>query len=99
MVSSYAVSWQDASGSRASGSLTLGEHALCLKGAEHREIPYEKLAAVALGRGTGEKLGTRTSVVLALSDGSSLLIAPVAEQAALLELVERLTALAVLTRG
>jgi hypothetical protein len=97
MVSSYAVSWQDASGARGSGSLRLGDHALCFTGAERREIPYERLVAVSLGRGTGEKLGTRTTVVLALSDGSSLLVAPVAERAALLELVERLTALAALT--
>lgn len=99
MVRSYAVSWKDASGACGSGSLTLGEHALCVKGAERREIPYEKLVAVTLGRGTGEKLGTRTTVVLTLRDGSSLLVAPVAERAALLEIVERLTALAVRERG
>ena len=99
MVRTYAVSWQDASGAGGSGSLTLGEHALSLQGAERREIPYEKLVAVTLGRGTGEKLGTRTAVVLALSDGSSLLVAPVADRAALLELVERLTAVAVHERS
>lgn len=99
MVRSYAVSWKDASGARDYGALTLGEHALRLEGAERWEIPYEQLVAVTLGRGTGERLGGRMTVVVALSDGSSLLVAPVAERAALLELVERLTALAVLDRA
>jgi hypothetical protein len=96
---SYAVTWKDASGALDSGALTLGENAIELEAAERRKIPYEQLAAVTLGRGTGERLGGRMTVILGLSDGSRLLVAPVAERAALLELAERLTALAVLERG
>lgn len=96
---SYAVTWKDASGARESGALTAGEHAIRLRGATLREIPYEQVAAVALGRGTGERLEGRTTVVLGLRDGNRVLIAPVADRAALLELVEQLSTPDVLERN
>jgi hypothetical protein len=89
----YAVSWRDSEGSTGSGRLELGPHGLRLEGAGTLEIGYGDLTDVSIGRGTGDRLGGRTTVVLSRRNGRPLWIAPVAQHAALLELHNRVSAL------
>jgi hypothetical protein len=90
----YAVSWKDSEGSTDSGRLALGRRSLRLEGATVHEIDYEDLIHVSVGRGTGDRLRGRPTVVLSRRDGRPIWIAPVAQQAALLELYDRLSGLA-----
>jgi len=55
--------------------------------------PTPIFTAVSIGRGTGDRLGGRTTVVLSRRTGRPLWIAPVAQHAALLELHDRVSAL------
>jgi len=91
---SYAVSWRDSEGSTDCGRLELGPRALRLEGGRSLEIAYADVIGVSVGRGTGDRLSGRTSVVLGRRDGRPIWIAPVAQQAALLELHDRLLGLA-----
>jgi hypothetical protein len=63
-----------------------------LAGAGILEIGYGDLTAVSIGRGTGDRLGGRTTVVLSRRNGRPLWVAPVAQHAALLELHDRVNA-------
>lgn len=89
----YAVSWRDSEGSTDSGRLELGPHGMRLEGAGTLEVAYGDLTAVSIGRGTGDRLGGRTTVVLSRRSGRLVWIAPVAQHAALLELYDRVSAL------
>lgn len=89
----YAVSWRDSAGSTDSGRLEFAPHALRLDGAVTLEIAYVDLIGVSVGRGTGDRLGGRTTVVLRRRNGRSIWIAPVTQHTALLELHGRLSAL------
>jgi hypothetical protein len=90
----YAVSWKDAEGSTDSGRLELGARALSLHGAATVEVFYGDVTGVSIGRRTGDRLRGRTTVVLSRRNGLPLWIAPVAQSTALLELHDRLSALA-----
>ena len=92
MGATYAVSWRDSEGSIDSGRLELGPQGLCLDGADKLEIAYGDLTAVSIGRGSADRLGGRTTVVLSRRSGRPLWIAPVAQHAALLELHDRVSA-------
>src|SRR5215207_1814827 len=92
MSASYAVSWRDSEGSIDSGRLELGPRSLRLEGGRSLEIAYADVIDVSVG--TGDRLSGRTSVVLGRRDGRPIWIAPVAQHAALLELNDRLLALA-----
>lgn len=94
MSASYAVSWRDSEGSTDSGRLELGPRSLRLEGGRSLEIAYADVIGVSVGRGTGDRLSGRTSVVLGRRDGRPIWIAPVAQHAALLELHDRLLGLA-----
>jgi hypothetical protein len=94
MGTTYAVSWRDSDGWSDSGRLVLGPRALRLEGAGRLEIAYDDVLDVSIGRGSGDRLGARTSVLVTRANGRPISIAPVAQRAALLELHERLTALA-----
>jgi hypothetical protein len=90
----YAVSWKDTNGSTGAGRLELGPRSLRLLGPGTLEIPYDDVNAVAVGRGSGDRLHGRTTVVVSRPDGLQLWIAPVANDAVLLELHDRIGALA-----
>jgi hypothetical protein len=94
MGSSYAVSWRESEGASDSGRLELGPHSLRLEGANSVEIVYVDVTGVSVGRGSGDRLGGRTTVVVHRRDEHPIWIAPVAQHAALLELHDRLSALA-----
>jgi hypothetical protein len=82
----------DSEGSIDSGRLELGPQGLRLDGADTLEIACGDLTAVSIGRGAGDRLGGRTTVVLSRRSGRPLWIAPVAQHAALLELHDRVSA-------
>jgi hypothetical protein len=88
----YAVSWTHAEGRFDSGRLVLGPSALRLEGADTIEVDYEDVTEISIGRGHGERLRGRTIVLVSRVNGRPILIAPVAQHAALLELHERLQA-------
>jgi hypothetical protein len=69
-----------------------GLRGLRLDGAGTLEIAYGDLTAVSIGRGAGDRLGGRTTLVLSRRNGRPLWIAPVAQHAALLELHDRVSA-------
>jgi hypothetical protein len=72
----YAVSWRDSEGATDSGRLELGTQGLRLEGAGTLEVAYADLTAVSIGRGIGDRLGDRTTVVLSRRTGLRLWIAP-----------------------
>ena len=90
---SYAVSWKDSEGSIDSGRLELEQGALRLEGAETLEIAYDDVTGVSIGRGTGDRLRGRKTVLVTRTNGRPIWIAPVVPRAALLELFDRLTTL------
>jgi hypothetical protein len=94
MGATYAVTWRDSEGATDSGRLEFGPHALRLEGSRILEIAYEDVADVSIGRGTGDRLGGRTTVLVARRSGRPLWIAPVIHHTALLEVFDRLSLLA-----
>lgn len=92
MRTTYAVTWKDSQGSTDSGRLELGPGALRLEGASKLEVAYDDVTDISIGRGRGDRLGSRTTIVVSRRNGQPLWIAPVAQRAALLELHERLAA-------
>jgi hypothetical protein len=94
MGTTYAVSWRDSEGASDSGRLELGPQALRLEGAGKLEIAYAEVIDIAIGRGNGDRIGGRMTVLVTRASGRPLWVAPVAERAALLELHDRLTELA-----
>jgi hypothetical protein len=89
----YAVSWKDSDGSTDAGRLELGPEGLRLQGAGELEIAYTDMIEISIGRGNGDRIGGRVTLLIRRATGSTLRIAPVAQQAALLELRDRLTGL------
>jgi hypothetical protein len=89
---SYAVTWKDSEGSTDAGRLALGSQSLRLDGASSLEVAYDDLIGVSVGRGTGDRLGGRTTIVLNRRSGRPIWIAPVVQHLALLELFDRLAA-------
>jgi hypothetical protein len=92
MGASYAVTWKDSEGSTDVGRLALGSRSLRLEGASTLEIAYDDLTDVSVGRGTGDRMRGRTTVILSRRGGRPIWIAPVAQHLVLLELFDRLTA-------
>ena len=90
----YAVTWRDAEGSSGVGRLVFGAHALHLEGCDLLEIPYDDVVGVAVGRGSGERIGGRASLVVTRATGRPIWIVPVGDGMSLHELVDRLSALA-----
>lgn len=89
----YAVSWKESGGSSDSGRLVLGARTLRLEAAETLEVPYADVIEISIGRGPGDRIGGRTTVLVSRANGRPIWIAPVGQHAALLELHDRLRAL------
>jgi hypothetical protein len=91
---SYGVVWRDGERPLAAGKLELRPRTLRLDGRHRvREIPYDELAGVRVGRSAEERIDGRPSVVVERWGGGRLTISTVAEAALLSEIVERLTEL------
>jgi hypothetical protein len=89
---SYAVMWSGSSDGVEVGKLELEPESLRFEGARasvHR-VFYEDIEAVHVGRGLGERLGGRPSLVLDLAVGGPLRIGSLDRVGVLTELAERL---------
>ena len=88
---SYAVIWREGDTPPVAGRLELRPHALRLgDGSFVRELPYEELTAVRVGRSADERLEGRPSLVLERQVGEPVLIATILQPGVLPEIVERL---------
>ena len=93
MQTSYGVVWREGDSGLAAGKLELLPLGIRLEGLEGaREIPYEGLAGVHIGRLAAERIDGRPSVVLEQRSGPPVTIATVARPSLVGEIVERLAA-------
>lgn len=98
MRTSYGVVWKEGSGPLARGKLELLPQAVRLEGMTGsepttREIAYDLLSEIRIGRSAGERIDGRTSLVLAPRTGETVSIASVAQAGVVAEIAERLAAL------
>jgi hypothetical protein len=104
MRTSYGVVWREGEHPLARGKLELLPRAVRLDGMTGsepttREIPYEYLSEIRIGRSPEERIDGRPSLVLAPRTGDTLSIASVAQSGVLAEIAERLAALQIGTEG
>ena len=98
MRTSYGVVWREGSGPLARGKLELLPQTVRLEGmtgseATTREIAYDLLSEIRIGRSAAERIDGRTSLVLAPRTGDTVSIASVAQAGVVAEIAERLAAL------
>lgn len=96
---SYGVVWREGDLPVARGKLELLPTSLRLEGlagerAVEREIRYDELSAVRVGRSSEDRLGGRRSLVLEPLSGARITVASVAQPGVVAELAERLAAVA-----
>lgn len=94
----YGVTWREGTLPPATGKLELLTDELRLEGLANartisREIPYDELAAVRVGRSPADRIDGRPTVVLEPRKGAPIMIATVAQSSAVGEIVERLATL------
>jgi hypothetical protein len=93
MQTSYGVVWREGASPLVAGKLELLPKGLRLDGVDGvRDIPYELLAGVRVGRLAGERIDGHPSVVLERRTGAPVTIATVAKPSLVGEIVERLAA-------
>jgi hypothetical protein len=95
MQSSYGVVWREGAFPLASGKLELRADALRLDGMAggrpvSRDLAYESLVTVRVGRSAAERIGGRPSLVLERRSGLPIAIASVSQPGVVAELAERL---------
>lgn len=95
MQSSYGVVWREGTLPLASGKLELRADALHLDGmagGRHvsREVAYDSLVTVRIGRSAAERISGRPSLVLERHSGLPIAIASVSQPGVVAELAERL---------
>jgi hypothetical protein len=98
MRTSYGVVWKEGGAPLARGKLELLPRALRLDGVSGtetttREIPYDSLSEIRIGRSPGDRIDGRPSLMLEPRVGDTLSIASVAQAGVLAEIAERLAAL------
>jgi hypothetical protein len=98
MRTSYGVVWREGDHPLARGKLELLPRAVRLDGMTGsepttREIPYDYLSEIRIGRSPEERIDGRPSLVLAPRTGDTLSIASVAQAGVVAEIAERLAAL------
>ena len=95
---SYGVVWRDGDHPLACGKLELLPRVMRLDGMmgsepATREIAYDNLAEIRIGRSAEERIDGRASLVLAPRTGDTVSIASVAQAGVVAEIAERLAAL------
>lgn len=91
MEKTYAVVWVHGEKPSLTGKLELLPTAVRFEGRdETREIPYDEIASVSVGRTAADRVDGRPSIVLALEDGDRVAIGTVAQENLVGEIVERL---------
>jgi hypothetical protein len=98
MDTSYGVVWREGARPLARGKLELLSRTLRLEGMTGsepatREIAYDCLSEIHIGRSSDERIDGRPSLVLAPRAGDRLSIAAVAQTGVIAEIAERLSAL------
>jgi hypothetical protein len=94
MQKSYGVVWREGVRPVVAGKLELLPLGLRLEGRNRvRDIPYERLAGVHVGRSAAERLDGRPSVVLERRGGEAVTISTVAQSSLVGEIAERLAEL------
>jgi hypothetical protein len=98
MRTSYGVVWREGSLPLASGKLELLPRAVQLDGMvgsvpTMREIPYDLLSEIRIGRSAVDRIDGRPTLVLASRTGNHYAIASVAQAGVIAEIAERLAAL------
>lgn len=98
MSRSYAVVWREGDSPLARGKLELLSTSIRLDGLVEsrplvREMPYETLTSVRVGRMSSDRLDGRPSLMLEQRSGGPISIASVAESGAVAELAERLASM------
>jgi len=94
MERSYGVVWKEGSRGPVPGKLELLPRVLRLDGLEStREIPYEEVAAIRVGRSASDRINGGPSVVVERNLGDPITIATVAQSSVIGEIAERLAAL------
>jgi len=104
MRTSYGVVWREGAHPLARGKLELLPRAVRLDGMTGtepttREIPYDYLSEIRIGRAPEDRIDGRPSLVLEPRSGETLSIASVAQAGVLAEIAERLSALQLGTEG
>jgi hypothetical protein len=94
MERSYGVVWREGSGAPVTGKLELLPRALHLEGlGGAREVPYESVTAIRVGRSPAERINGGPSVVVERRLADPITIATVAQPSVVGEIAERLAAL------
>jgi hypothetical protein len=98
MRTSYGVVWREGALPLASGKLELLPRAGRLDGMAgavptRREIAYDRLSEIRIGRSASDRIDGRPTLVLAPRDGEPLAIASVAQTGVIAEIAERLAGL------
>jgi hypothetical protein len=94
MQKSYGVVWREGEAPVTAGKLELMPQALRLEGREGlRDIPYDQVAGVRIGRSPADRLEGRPSIVLDCRGANPVTISTVAQATLVGEIAERLAAL------
>jgi hypothetical protein len=94
MEKSYGVVWREGTRQPVSGKLELLPRAMRLEGlTSWKEIPYDLVAAVRVGRLTRDRIGGQPSIIVERRAGEPISIAAVARPSVVGEIAERLAAL------
>jgi hypothetical protein len=104
MRTSYGVVWREGKRPLARGKLELLARCVRLEGmtcseATTREIAYDHLSEIRIGRSSAERIDGRPSLVLAPLTGDRISIASVAQSGVVAEIAERLAALQLGAQG
>jgi hypothetical protein len=104
MQTTYGVVWKDGSKPLARGRLEFLPRVVRLDGmagseSAWREIAYENLSEIRIGRSTDDRIDGHPTLILAPRAGDSLSIASVAQAGVIAEIAERLAALQLGTEG
>jgi hypothetical protein len=90
----YAVTWQDGTGTLHSGKAELRSRALHLDGNGDRlTVPYEHLTGISVAHSAADRIGGRPTLVLERGDGTPVRLASIAQLGIISELAERLASL------
>lgn len=93
-LSAYAVAWRSRDRTVATGHLELERSALVLRGTDEEgavrreRVPVEQVATVRIGRAESERVRGERSMVLELSDGKTMAVAPIEGAGAVFELAD-----------